>query len=143
MRHTVLLAFALLVVITSASAIAPRKRYVRRSSAAGLTRSLLAQSSRYLAGVRAEWKRQPVRVGGGFKRYAPFTVVSTAADVEKSDSASAPFRGHLTIKVKYRETALHENPREALRAPLRAEREFAFEPAFAFRHGKWVAASEE
>ena len=143
MKHTLLLSCALLVVLSSASAIAPRKRYVRRYSAAGLTRSLLGQSNRYLAGVRAEWKRQPVRVGGGFKRCAPFTVLSTTADVEKSDSASAPYVGHLTIKVKYRETALCKNPAEALRAPLRSEREFAFEPAFAFRYGKWVAASEE
>jgi len=143
MRHTVLLGCALLVVLTSASAIAPRKRYVRRYSAAGLTRSLLAQSNRYLAGVRAEWKRQPVRVGGGFKRYAPFTVVSTTADVQKSDSPSAPFIGHLTIKVRYRETALHKNPREALLAPLRADREFSLEPGFAFRHGKWVASADE
>src|SRR5687768_4027179 len=143
MKHTFLLACALLVILSSASAIAPRKRYVRRYSAAGLTRSLLWQSSRYLAGVRAEWKKQPVKVGGGFKRYGPFTVLSTAADVEKSDSATAPYLGHLTIKVKYRETALCKNPRQALAAPLRAEREFAFEPAFAFQHGKWVPASEE
>ena|SRR2546421_7911416 len=143
MRHSLLLVGALGMVLSSASAIAPGKRYMKNLGGAGLTRSLLTHGERYLAGVRAQWKNQPVQVAGGYKRYTPFTVLTTTANVEKSDSPFAPYVGYLTIRVRYRETALFPTPQQALKASLKAEREFQFEPMFSYHQGKWVASSEE
>jgi hypothetical protein len=110
---------------------------------AGLTRSLLMHSTRYLAEVKAGWRNQPVPVDGGYKRYSPFTVLSTSARVDRSDSAVTPYVGYLFVKVRYRETARFSDRRRALVAPYRGEKEYTFEPAFGFRQGKWVPISEE
>ena len=143
MRQYLLLAAALFPVISSASALAPDKRYMKRESTAGLTRSLLKHSSRYLSEVKTEWKNQPVRVSGGFKRYGPLTVLGTSATVESADSDTASHYGYLTIKVRFRETALCATAQQALSAPFRGRREISFEPMFAYRQGKWIPASEE
>ena len=143
MKQYLLLAAALLPVISSASALAPEKRYMKRESSAGLTRSLLRQSNRYLADLRAQWKNQPVRVANGFKRYGPLTVLGVSASVEPAESDRTSHFGYLTIKVRFRETAVCSTAQQALSTALRGHREVAFEPTFAYQQGKWIPATDD
>ena len=143
MKQSLLSIAALLLVLSSASAIAPRQRYSKSYNGAAVTRSLFQHSGRYLAEVRGQWKNQPVPVNGGYRRYSPFSVLGTAVRVEKSDSPTAAYFGYVSIRVRYRETAVWAEAREALRAPFRGAVEYTFEPVFAYRQGKWIPTSEE